>query len=413
MRVAFISYEFPPDTGGGGIGTYLLQVAPALAKAGHSIEVFAGGRATISQRGPDRLVIHRISCESSPAFAQEVVPAFAAVHETTPFDVIEGCDFDASAVFIKRRFPALPYVCKLHTPRFAVDELHHRAPRFADRMRITLGALRRGRMPPDLSARAIRRSAGTQLELEAISCADALAAPSQAIADAVREWAPRRAGHCDVFPYPYAPGPGLLDLPAETATRRVTFLGRVEERKGVLDLATAIPLIYARHPDVQFRFVGRIMSDSASGTPTDEAIRARLGRAISAVEFTGPQPPERIPDLLGETDIVVVPSHWESFGLVCCEGLAAARGVIGSSAGGMAEILDSGTCGLVVPPHRPDAIAEAVCRLLESPAERIRFGLAGRRHVLDHYSFARVLPRQLENYRTAQERCHASNPVPS
>lgn len=413
MRIAFVSYELPPDTGGGGIGTYLRQVAPALAAAGHSVEVFAGGPTTATLRESDHLVVHRIACTSSPDFANAVCPCFAAIHETIPFDVVEGCDFDASAVAIKRRFPSLPYVCKLHTPRFLVDELHYRRPSLPARLRMTLGAIRRGRPPPEFSAAALRRTPGARLELEALASADLLASPSQAIADAAGEWVPACRDRVTVFPYPYVPAPALLDIPADTHTGRITFLGRLEERKGVFDLADAIPEILARHPAAKFRFIGRAMPAGPDGRPTDKLLRARLGRNAAAVEFSGPQPPARIPALLADTDLLVVPSHWESFGLVCCEGLAAARGVIGSAAGGMAEILNHGACGLLVPPRRPEAIVDAVNRLLSQPAERIRLGLAGRRRVLEHYSLDRVLPRQIEGYHTAQDRCRRGHPMSS
>lgn len=409
MRIAFLSYELPPDTGDGGIGTYLRQIAPALAAAGHSVEVFAGGPTTSTSRESDRLVIHRLACATSPVFAETVAGYFAGIHRATPFDVVEGCDFDASAVPVKRLLPDLPYVCKLHTPRFAVDELHHRTPGLTDRVRMTLGALRRGRRPPAFSAAALRRTPGAQLELQSIALADAIAAPSQAIAAAAREWVPGCDDRLHVFPYPYVPAGGLLEIPAATATQRVTFLGRIEERKGVLDLTDAIPLILTQHPAAKFRFIGRTMPSGADGRPTDDLIRARLGRASSAVEFPGPQAPERVPALLADTDLLVVPSHWESFGLVCCEGLAAARGVVGSASGGMAEILDHGACGLLVPPHKPAAIAAAVSRLLARPDERIRLGLAGRRHVLAQFSLDRVLPRQLDCYLSAQARCQAAH----
>jgi glycogen(starch) synthase len=409
MRIAFISHEFPPNTGGG-IGTYLRQVAPLLAAAGHDVEVFAGGREAATLRESPTLVIHRIACATSPAFAEAVLEPFAAIHRAHPFDVVEGCDFDASAVAIKRRFPALPYVCKLHTPRFAVDEMHHHPPVFRDRLRMTLGAWRRGRSAPSFTAAALRHSPEARRELEAISIADVIASPSQAIADKAREWVPGCDSRLRVFPYPFLPAPALLAIPADTLTRRVTFLGRIEERKGVLDLAAAIPLILARHPDTRFRFVGRAMPALDGGQSTDELIRTRLGAAAAKVEFPGAQPPENIAALLAETDLLVVPSHWESYGLVCCEGLAAARGVVGSAAGGMAEILDHGSCGRLVPPHSPAAIATEVCHLLEHPEERIRLGLAGRQRMLDHFSPARMLPDQLASYRLAVELCRKQPP---
>lgn len=397
MHIAFISHEFPPDTGGGGIGTYLDQVARLLAARGHTVEIFAGatGPASASVRA-DGVLVHRIPATSSPAFREAVIPAFAAAHQQRPFDVCEGNDFDASALGIKRAFPRLPYVVKLHTPRFLIDELHHHPPTLAQRVRIALGALRRGRWPESVP---LRRQPQAQSEIASIVAADEIASPSQAIADAAMSWARLDPSRISVFPYPYEPPAALLAIPVDApATRRITFLGRLEERKGVQDFAAAIPLILRQQPDCRFRFIGRSMPTPSTGLDLRTTLEANLQPFHHAVEFTGPLPPAAIPQALAETDILIAPSHWESFGLVCCEGMAAARAVIGSSHGGMAEILDGGRCGELIPPHDPAAIARLVLKLMTNPARRHALGAAGRQRVLETYGAERIMQLQLASY---------------
>ncbi len=407
MRIAFVSYEFPPETGGGGIGTYLAQVTGLLAKAGHDVQVFAGSadvpsRVNLPQGGQ----LFRIPSDPGQGFRAAVVPPFLNEHRFRPFDVIEGTDFDASALEIKRAAPAIPYVVKLHTPRFVIDELHARRPAAWSRLRMTLGALRRGRWPRSIP---IRMQPPAQAELEALCLADEIAAPSQAVGDAALGWTHLDRNRISVFPYVFEPGPELLGIPAGGATNRITCLGRLEERKGVIDLVDAIPLVLARNPQARFRFVGRSVPHGPSGRDMRDFLQARLGRHAGAVEFLGPHAHREIPGLLAETDILAAPSHWESFGLVCCEGLAAARAVLGSSNGGMAEILAHGRYGLLVPPHQPGEIARALLELLASPSRRAALGEAGRQHVLDQFSARRVMAAQVASYQRAVSRAHREN----
>lgn len=403
MRIAFLSYEFPPDTGGGGIGTYLAQVSHYLATQGHDVQIFAGSKSTPSRSIlSGRATLHRISTQGSQEFQRDVLTPFLAEHHRQAFDVIEGTDFDASALAVKQALPALPYVVKLHTPRFVIDELHHRPPTPWQKLRMNLGALRRGRR---LQIVPIREQPPALAEIAALRLADAIASPSAAIAEMARDWTGLPSGRFSVFPYPYEPGPDFLKIPAGGATNRITFLGRLEERKGIVDLADAVPLVLARNPGARFRFIGRSMPHGRNAVPMDQFLRHRLGRHAAAVEFTGPRPPEEIAGLLAETDILAAPSHWESFGLICCEGMAAARAVIGSDLGGMAEILDHGSCGSLVPPRCPQKLADGILHLLAHPMERRRLGEAARQRVIHEYSFAKVIPVQIANYEAAIAAC--------
>jgi glycogen synthase len=403
MRIAFVSHEFPPATGGGGIGTYLAHVTTALAATGHEVEVFAGaGEEPGGRITNNGVVIHRIPAAPGSAFRAAVRPVFQAVHAARPFTVLEGTDFDAPASLIKQAYPDLPYVVKLHTPRFLVDELHHRAPTWTQHIRMHLGAWRRGRRLD--AAVPLRQQPEARAELANLRLADELAAPSAAIADAATAWLSPARAQLAVFPYPFAPDPALLALPAGGTDPRVTFIGRLEERKGIFDLAAAAARVHATHPETRFRFIGR----ASSGTTAPDLIRAlrqQAGPAAAQLEFTGAVAPEELPRLLAQTAVVALPSHWESFGLACCEAMAAGRAVVASAAGGMGEIVEHSRSGVLVPPRDPRAWADALVGLLEDPARRISLGQSARERIQKAYAPEFILPQQLSSYERAIERC--------
>jgi len=91
--------------------------------------------------------------------------------------------------------------------------------------------------------------------------------------------------------------------------------------------------------------------------------------------------------LLGEANICVVPSVWqEAFPLGVLEAMAAGKPVIGSSVGGIPEMIDDGVTGLLVPPADEHALADALGRLLTDPALCARLGFAGRQRVAERFT---------------------------
>src|SRR5580704_9171179 len=124
MRIAIISYEFPPDTGGGGIGTYSREVARLLCDSGHLVEVFAASnvRKGWIQQGGYR--INFVNGSSRSGFAQKVVSPFSERHATVKFDVVEGPEYGADGREILKSFPSVPHVVKLHTPSELVRQVN-------------------------------------------------------------------------------------------------------------------------------------------------------------------------------------------------------------------------------------------------------------------------------------------------
>src|SRR5262245_46820626 len=113
MRIAFVSFEFPPDTSHGGISTYLDQAVNMLGAAGHEVEVFAGSRKRSGQEQTAHALIHRVKAANFEEFSARVAPELAHQHACRPFDVVEAAEFQAEYRQIARELPDLPLVVKL------------------------------------------------------------------------------------------------------------------------------------------------------------------------------------------------------------------------------------------------------------------------------------------------------------
>jgi glycosyltransferase involved in cell wall biosynthesis len=266
------------------------------------------------------------------------------------------------------------------------------------RLKIRLGAVRRGQRP------AWGYDRNSDPEYKHSLDADEIAAPCQAIADVVgKAWSiPQEK--LALVPYPFVPSQALLAIPATSRSRAVLYMGRLEFRKGVIDLAEAIPSILKRHPDVTFRFLGSPKESPVPGQDMKQYLQTLLTPHAKSVEFPAAVPMSEIPRMLSEADICIFPSIWENFPNVCLESMSAARATIGSSAGGMAEQLDGGKCGRLVGPRDAKDIASKTIELLDDEKLRIELGERARQRVLDEYNLARIGAIQEASYTRAIDR---------
>jgi glycosyltransferase involved in cell wall biosynthesis len=136
----------------------------------------------------------------------------------------------------------------------------------------------------------------------------------------------------------------------------VGYVGRIEPRKGVLDLIHAAPLIRTVHPG------SRVVIVSGSTFAPDAGYGARVAGSTDA-EVCGWVDPGA--GVMAHLDVLVLPSHQEPFGTVLAEAMAAGTPVVATTVGGLPEVVTDGVDGILVPPGRPDALAAGVLRALE------------------------------------------------
>jgi glycosyltransferase involved in cell wall biosynthesis len=401
MRIAFVSYELPPDTALGGIATYVAQIADALADAGADVEVFCGSTTRTDQTTNDHgVVIHRLKIDRH-AFATAIVPVFLQRHRAKPFDVLEGPDFNAEARYIVRALPQLPYVVKLHTPYYfaaKVGKFPYSRTDFWNQMRLYWYALK----TRNFHALSTREEPIFAEEKQHLLGADEIAAPTHAVADVVCKTWGADFDRVSLVPYTYEPPAEMTAIPIDTDTQVITFLGRLEWRKGVQDLTKAFPIIFDRHPNARFRFVGAWSTSPLPGlSMKDYVCRGLAQKYLDRIEFVGKVPLNQISQYLAKTDICVFPSRWESFGFVVLEAMSAGRGVVCTGNGGMAELVGGGKYGLLVPPKSPLEIAKQINHFLDHPKTRKEMGALARTEGLKPFASSTVIPKQLASYERA------------
>jgi glycosyltransferase involved in cell wall biosynthesis len=171
-----------------------------------------------------------------------------------------------------------------------------------------------------------------------------------------------------------------LDLPEDRLI--VTFTGQVIERKGIADLLHAwavLPLQQKRKAKLV------IVGDDLAG---DGAYRRRMKKLAGTLGvgayFTGFQ--NNVDRWLVASDIVVLPSHEEPLGLTIMEAMAYGRACVGTMVGGIPSMISHESTGLLVPPADPQALGEAIGRLIIDSTLRQRLGAAGRQRCSERFS---------------------------
>jgi len=125
-----------------------------------------------------------------------------------------------------------------------------------------------------------------------------------------------------------------------------------------------------------------------------EFLAMRLG-LTDRVDFVGKQ--ENVNELLALSDLMLMPSELESFGLAALEAMACCVPAIATRVGGVPELIDDGVNGLLYPVGDVDAMAAGAISLLSDPALLETFSVAARRTAQDHFCATRIIP-QYERY---------------
>jgi glycosyltransferase involved in cell wall biosynthesis len=165
--------------------------------------------------------------------------------------------------------------------------------------------------------------------------------------------------------------------------RRIVSVGRLRPEKAHEVLLAAMALLRPSWPSVRLRLVG--------DGPREAALRQLAGERglLDCVEFLGHR--DDVPAILRDADVFVLPSRTEASPNAVLEAMAAGLPVVASNVGGIPEAITPGVTGMLVPPDDANALAGAIGHLFDNPSQAERLGLAGRRHVEEHYSFGRMV----------------------
>jgi phosphatidylinositol alpha-mannosyltransferase len=150
----------------------------------------------------------------------------------------------------------------------------------------------------------------------------------------------------------------------------IFFVGRMaEKRKGLKYLLGAYSMLKWKYPKLRLIVGG-------PGVPDSDSYRLMGERAIDDVIFVGPVSDEDLPGYYQHADLFCAPNTGkESFGMIVVEAMAAGTAIVATNILGFRSVMQNGRQGLLVQPKNETAMAEAIERLIQNPAERTQMGV--------------------------------------
>ena len=398
LTIALLSFEYPPETGFGGIGTYTWHHARALAALGHEVHVLAGAREATALRTEmhSGVHVHRYWAAGRTMGVFERLGRFRlwwtrqrlqnawsmyhglrTLHRQHRFDLVEMPECGAEGALVTRLL-GVPSVVRLHSPS-----------------RLIMG---------DYDVRPADITWSSFVEQRGITGATALTSCSQFLADEVAhqlgvrrpiavitngldlEWFDSTSEEVDVH--------AKYGLPRRPLT--IVFTGRMERRKGIHLMPEIAQSILGRF-DVNLVLAGADLF----GYVKDTLLPALADRPMKgSIHWVGALPLGDLRPLVSAADIFLLPSTWENCPYSCLEAMAGGRAIVCADQGGMPEIIEHNVHGLLATCGDAPSFIAHIERLIGDPALRQRLGGAARARVMMRHRHTTVAEPAVRLYRS-------------
>jgi glycosyltransferase involved in cell wall biosynthesis len=207
---------------------------------------------------------------------------------------------------------------------------------------------------------------------------------------------------------PNAVAPCFFDVqpqPRAETGFALLFVGTIYSLKGLLHLVEALAEAQQKlGAGILLRVIGEI-GGGADAAEYDKRLRRRAEELHIAerIQWLGVLNERDVARQLAQSDVLVLPSFHETFGMAVAEAMASGVPVIATRTGGIPELVEHNQTGLLVTPGRSDELAAALCELLPNATLRRQFGAAGRAKALAAYAPRVVAEKTLKVYETI---CH-------
>jgi len=168
--------------------------------------------------------------------------------------------------------------------------------------------------------------------------------------------------------YPIPPDEAKMYVGLKPEDRMILFVGRIEPLKGVDTLIQAMSCLqWKEERPVHLAIIGGDPSASPQEMSAEMARLQKLCDDLSVgqtVVFLGKRDQDKLPYYYSAAELLVMPSHYESFGMVALEAMASGTPVIASEVGGLAYLVRDGETGFTIPDQEPEMLCEKMSWLL-------------------------------------------------
>ncbi len=406
LRIAMLSYHTCPlaTLGGkdtGGMNVYVRDLTVALGRLGVHVDVFTrsqdehvphvlhdlgfGNRVVHVPAGPEVPLPKRELAEYIPQFVSGI-RAFAA-EKGIHYDLIHSHYWMSglAAASLADLWPGTPILQMFHT----LGEMKNRVARSDEERegRYRLDGERR------VMARAGRLVAATLAEkaqLEWLYKAD----PRKVVI------IPPGVDTSHFYPIPSDEARAYLGL--NPAARMILFVGRIEPLKGLdtlLHAMSCLQICHTRRP-VYLAIIGGEPNAHPEAMSAEMARLQNLSKELgleNLVLFLGKRGQDTLPYYYSAAELLVMPSLYESFGMVALEAMACGIPVIASQVGGLAFLVQDGVTGYHVPDADPGRLCDRLGRLLDDPPLRQQMGRSAAEYA-QNYAWDKIAAQILRLY---------------
>jgi len=170
--------------------------------------------------------------------------------------------------------------------------------------------------------------------------------------------------------YPIPSDEAKMFIGLKPDDRMILFVGRIEPLKGVDTLIQAMSCLQVKEADGKPLHLAIIGGDPAASPEEMNTEMARLQKLCAdlgldqSVVFLGMRDQDKLPYYYSAAEVVVMPSHYESFGMVALEAMACGTPVIASEVGGLGYLVRDGETGFTIPDQEPDTLCDKISWLL-------------------------------------------------
>lgn len=407
MMIGLVSDEYPPARVTGGIGTYSRALAGLLTKSGgHEVHVFCQGDGIEkysageeihpvvgwSPRGrPGRYLYYRLMNLLGPVSyrVRWGIAVGEAIRKTErlfgrKFDVVEVPEAGGYGVLLRLARVRSPLLVRLHAGTAILRRHSHQRMDFKD----------------CLIAR---------LERWSVERADLVTSPSRALVRESRCDLGVSERDCLIYPnvLPRATARTAGTREAGTEPRSVLVVGRLGYLKGTdLVLEAMRRLQAAEYPDLHLVLIGRCEG------PRDR-FAAEIARTLrpGTYDWVGEVDHGTVLGAMKRIGLVVQASRFENYPTTILEALQSGCLVIGSTAGGIPEIIADGRTGLLFDCGCAESLSKRLKWALENPEECARIAQSGKEWVESELSDSKVLHSVIRAYEMTKERAMGQNPL--
>jgi len=391
MRVAMLTREFPPDVYGGA-GVHVEYLARELAR----IVDLTVHREGAKGAAGDRAVVEAIG---------DVVGGKAGVQAHRPWAALDGANDVLRTVSMDLSMAAASSGADvIHSHTWYANLAGHLAALLGGVPHVMTSHSLEPRRPWKAEQLGGGYQVSSWIERVAIEGAAAVVAVSDGmradILDAYPAVDPARVhvirNGIDSDEYQPDPSTDVLErYGIEPERPTVIFVGRITRQKGLPVLLRAAAALDRR--------AQLVLCAGAPDTPellaeTTELVDGLRADHDGVVWLQGMLPKPEVIQLLTHATVFVCPSVYEPLGIVNLEAMACGTAVVASRVGGIPEVVDDGTTGLLVEPDDPRALADAVNAVLAHPARAAAMGRAGRDRAVTEFGWSAVAERTAALY---------------